>query len=140
MDLTRLKRFDPAKHEQLIGLLQWCELMGLTGKDLISLGGHIDRLQVKQEKTKNAKIVESYDILPVGTDRTTENRFSIKTINGRYKFEHNFYHTVFVTSYTTKAKKHFSLPFYELPAIRRDKRWVYQTLLAVQDGTIQLNF
>ena len=103
MKLDRLKRFDKSKHEQLVGLLQWCELMGLSGRDLVSLGGHIDRLQAREAAQKNIEIAKGYKVDLVGRDTSTDARFSLKTINGRYLFQYYSYNQVHVTILLRRA-------------------------------------
>lgn len=140
--LERLKRFDTAKHEQLEGLLQWCQLMGLTGKDLVSLGGHIDRLQARQAVEQNLAICQGIQIDPVGKDNNTNTRWSIKTSTGRYKFElGSYYEDITITSYATKVKKRYQANrIYELPRMDWRKRTKYQALLDYHYGIIQLDF
>ncbi len=140
MNLTRLKRFDKSKHEQLVGLLQWCELMGLTGRDLISLGGHIDRLQTREAAQKNIEIAKGYKIDRVGHDTSNDARFSLKTVNGRYQFQYYSYQTVYVTSYKTKVKKHLAMDHFNLGRMDYRKAWIYRVLLNVHSGKIVLDF
>ena len=104
MDLNRLKRFDKAKHEQLEGLLQWCQLMGLTGKDLVSLGGHIDRFHRAEEAKKNRELAETIKFDPVGkNDMAMHSKWSYKGSDGtRYTFEDNSWQSVQVTNNKTK--------------------------------------
>lgn len=138
--LSRLKRFDKDKHEQLEGLLQWCQLMGLSGRDLVSLGGHIDRMQQAEEAKRNRAIAEGYVCAKVGSDSEIDRRFTIETINGRYKFSDDGWHSVEVTSYRTKSRKIFRIPDYNVGSVNWAKRWRYQALVAVHCGTIQLDF
>ena len=144
MDLSRLKRFDKAKHEQLEGLLQWCQLMGLSGRDLVSLGGHIDRLQVRSEIEQNRRIVESIHLDKVGKDIRPEERWTIKTASGRYLFEleyGDYRDAVYVTSYKTKLKKKFRLyTHYNLGKMHWRKRKKYEVLLEYHHGRILLDF
>ena len=140
MKLERLKRFDKSKHEQLIGLLQWCELMGLNGRDLVSLGGHIDRLQAREAAEKNLAIAKGYKIDRIGRDDNTEQRFVLKTLNGRYRFDYYTYDQVVVQSYNTKIKKYFGLDPFEIGRMGWRKAWVYRALLNVHSGKILLDF
>lgn len=140
MKLDRLKRFDKSKHEQLVGLLQWCQLMGLSGKDLVSLGGHIDRLQTREQAEKNLDIVRGYKIDNVGRIEDSDQRFSLKTLNGRYRFDYYTYDQVMVTSYRTKIKKCLHLDDFEFGRVGWRKRWVYRALLNVHSGKILLDF
>ena len=143
MDLSRLKRFDKAKHEQLEGLLQWCQLMGLTGKDLVSLGGHIDRWEANEAMAKNKEIVKGIKIDKVGSDHGTENRWTIKTPTGRYLFEiGGYYDDVTVTSYKTKVRKTFHVHEhkYQLGRGHWRQRQRMAVLLDYHYGDIKLDF
>lgn len=141
MDLSRLKRFDKAKHDQLEGLLQWCQLMGLTGKDLVSLGGHIDRFQKSEEAKKNKALAESVKFDPVGRDADMSNKWSYKTADGtRYTFESASWRRVWVTSNKTKVRKSFSMEYYEVGRGSWTKRDRLQCALNIINGNIVLNF
>ena len=140
MNLSRLKRFDKGKHDQLEGLLQWCQLLGLTGKDLISLGGHIDRMQVREQIEANKKIVQGFQLDRVGRDSAIEHRFTIKTVNGRYLFEDDTWGKVSITSYKTKVNKTFYLGEFELGRMHWRNKWVYRAILSVSSGQIVLDF
>lgn len=140
MDLNRLKRFDKQKHEQLEGLLQWCQLMGLTGKDLVSLGGHIDRAEKTAEAKKNRTLAESIEFEPVGADKEMSNKWSLKTINGRYTFESSSWHQIYVTSNKTKVRKKFNLEYYELGRLGWRNRDRLQSALNIVNGKIVLDF
>lgn len=141
MNLKRLKRFSQQQHDQLEQLLAWCQLMGLTGKDLVSLGGHIDRMQAAERKEKCKNIVNSFNIKPVGKDRAIEHRFSIKTIHGQFRFSSDGFDWVEVFSYVTKDKRRYALPYYtDIGQMHWRKRWIHRALLAVHDGTIKLDF
>ena len=140
MNLKRLKRFDPAKHQQLEEFIAWCQLMGLTGRDLISLGGHLDRVQQRNEVERTLEIVKGYNLEKVGHDRAIEDRFTIKRIDARYRFDNEGWDWVKITNYKTKKFQRFPLPSYNLGRMHWRKAWVYRAVLAVHDGKIQLNF
>lgn len=140
MDLSRLKRFDKAKHEQLAGLLEWCTLMGLTGKDLVSLGGHIDRAQQAAEAKSNRTLAETVKFDVVGNDADMSNKWSFMTPNGRYTFESASWRQVYVVSNKTKVRKKFNMEFYELGRLGWQKRDRLQCALNIIHGKIVLDF
>lgn len=142
MDLNRLKRFDKAKHDQLEQLIAWCTMMGLTGKDLISLGGHIQRFQDREEIDKNLEIVKSYksSLKLVGKDTDFRTRFTITSIHGKYLIENSGYSSVSVTSYNTKIRINHGIGEWKLGRIAWDLRWRYRALLEVHAGRIKLDF
>lgn len=142
MNLTRLKRFDKTKHEQLEGLLQWCTLMGLSGKDLVSLGGHIDRAQAAAEAKSNRALAETITFDPVGVggkpDMST--RWSYLTPNGRYTFQDTSWGRVVVVSNKTKVRKTFNVEMYNLGRLGWEKRYRMQCALNIINGKILLDF
>lgn len=140
MDLNRLKRFDKAKHDQLEGLLQWCQLMGLSGKDLVSLGGHIDRAERTAEAKKNRALAETIKFDAVGADKEMSTKWSYKTPNGRYTFESSSWHQVYVVNNKTKVRKKFNLEQYELGRVSWRNRDRLQSAMNIINGQIVLNF
>lgn len=140
MDLTRLKRFDKTKHEQLEGLLQWCTLMGLTGKDLVSLGGHIDRAQAAAEAKSNRTLAETITFDPVGADMSMSNKWSYNTPNGRYTFQDTSWGRVAVTSNKTKVRRNARIEMYQLGRLHWQKRDRLNCALNIIHGRIVLDF
>ena len=140
MDLTRLKRFDKTKHEQLEGLLQWCTLMGLTGKDLVSLGGHIDRAQAAAEAKSNRALAETIKFDPVCGNDNMSNKWSYNTPNGRYTFNDTSWGRVAVTSIKTKVRKNIQIEQYQLGRLHWQKRERLNCALNIIHGRIVLDF
>lgn len=144
LNLTRLKRFDPTKHAQLEGLLQWVELMGLTGKDLISLGGHINRQQEAAEIRQNQAIVDGIGCQPIGKDKKDNMIYRWKYQQGDtwFHFEDvgGYQGGVKITNTRTKVTKKFRPTSY--PLGRRSYRWAlrYNTMLDIVKGKILLDF
>lgn len=139
------KRFSEAKQEQIRGLVQYATLMGLTGKDLVSIGGKLDRLKAQEERKRNMDIVNSFECLYIGKDRGLEinHRFRLKTANGDYRFERTWGDEWTVTSYQTKCTVRHSAYVHQhnLPAKPGwDARIRYALLLDIDRGRLQLNF
>lgn len=140
MELSRLKRFDKAKHEQLKGLLEWCALMGLTGKDLVSLGGHIDRAQATAEAKSNRTLAETIQFDPVCGNDSMSNKWSYNTPNGRYTFNDTSWGRVSVTSIKTKVCKNLKVEMYQLGRMNWQKRERLNCALNIIHGKIVLDF
>jgi hypothetical protein len=140
MDLTRLKRFDKDKHEQLEQLVAWCQLMGLTGRDLVSLGGHIDRALKTAKAKSNLSLAQTIQFDPVGGDTDMSNKWSYKTLDGRYTFESSSWKQVYVVSNKTKVRKKFNLEYYEIGRLGWQKRDRMQCALNLIHGRIVLDF
>jgi hypothetical protein len=58
----KFRRFDDNKQEQIRQLVGYCTLMGLTGKDLISIGNKLERIKKANEMEQNLAIGLSYQI------------------------------------------------------------------------------
>lgn len=140
MDLTRLKRFDKEKHDQLEQLVAWCQLMGLTGRDLVSLGGHIDRANRAAEAKSNLALAQTIKFDPVGGDKDMSNKWSYKTTDGRYTFESSSWKQIYVVSNKTKVRKKFNLEYYEIGRMGWQKRDRMQCALNLIHGRIVLDF
>ena len=140
MDLNRLKRFDKAKHDQLEGLLEWCQLMGLTGKDLVSLGGHIERSQQAAEAKSNRTLAETITFDTVGGDTEMSNKWSYLTPDGRYTFQDARWGQITVVSNKTKVRKSFRTEMYPLGRMHWGKRDRLQCALNIINGRIVLDF
>jgi hypothetical protein len=52
-EILKLKRFSEDKHEQIEQLIVWCQMMGLTGRDLVSIGGKLDRMNSPETKIRD---------------------------------------------------------------------------------------
>ena len=52
------RRFSEAKQAQVRQLVGWARLLGLTGRDLISIGGKLDRATAQQELRRNKEIAQ----------------------------------------------------------------------------------
>ena len=140
MDLTRLKRFEKDKHDQLEQLIAWSQMMGLSGKDLVSLGGHIDRAQRAAESKSNQALAETIKFDPVGGDKEMRDKWSYKTSDGRYTFESSSWRQIYVVSNKTKVRKKFNLEYYEIGRMGWSKRDRIQCALNIIHGRIVLDF
>jgi hypothetical protein len=102
MDFKIRGRFSDEKKDQIEQLVSYATMLGLTGRDLVSIGGKMDRIRVQEECKRNLALVKSVEIHKIGNDRDMEQRFKIKTPNGNYNFEFNGYSQFRITSLKTK--------------------------------------
>ena len=140
MDLTRLKRFDKDKHDQLEQLIAWSQMMGLSGRDLVSLGGHIDRAQQAAEAKSNRSLAETIKFDAVGGDTEMSNKWSYLTPDGRYTFQDARWGQITVVSNKTKVRKNFRTEVYQLGRMHWGKRDRMQCALNIINGRIVLDF
>lgn len=142
----KLNRFSQARQDQVEQLISYAELLGLSGRDLVAIGGKMDRERVKLKKTANMEIVRSFDCLPIGRDIIHDDsvRFKLKTVSGAYNFDLvDGWNLWEVISLRTKIRKTHAVGIwdYELPKSRHYRlRSRYTLLLDIAAGKLSLNF
>ena len=138
------KRFPAEKQDQVRGLVNYATLMGLNGKDLISIGGKLDRIQLKREILRNRDIVMSMadNISTVGKDSDCRRRWVYNFNGAKYYFDDAGYYDVRIRSAATKTVKTFNLySDYEIGRWSyRGNRHLPSIMLQVYHGEIKLNF
>jgi hypothetical protein len=142
-----LKRFPESKHEQIRQLMSYIEMCGVSGRDLVSIGGYIDRraasdrYQAAKERVK--AFIDQKTICPIGynTEDQLANRFKYRGITGNYNFVRNGWSSWEVTSLKTKIKKTINTSNRSWPShVRWGQREFYDMVLDIADGNVQLNF
>lgn len=131
------KRFSKEKQEQIRQLIAYTTLMGLTGKDLVSIGGKLDRLEQKRDRDYRLGIVKAYDIRLIGADKTTHTRFKLKINDIWYHFKSDYTSFYVVNTKTNKSYRHY-LDRDEWGRIEWRKREQYQLLWELHNGSVQL--
>lgn len=139
------KRFPADKQEQVRQLVAYAQLMGLDGKDLVSIGGKLDRIKAAAEYRRNRSLVESsFIFLNVGRDHgeyALNNRWRIKTDSGSYTFAAQGWDVYRVKSNKTGAwVDHRVTSDYSLGTGDYYKRRRYAMMLDVCNGLLPLNF
>lgn len=139
------KRFPAEKQEQVRQLVAYAQLMGLNGKDLVSIGGKLDRIKASAEYRRNKSLVEStFIFLNIGRDRgeyALNNRWRIKTDSGSYTFTALGRDVYRVKSNKTGAvRDHRVTNDYSLGTGDYYKRRRYAVMLDVCNGLLPLNF
>lgn len=145
------RRFPKEKQEQIRQLVSYCTLMGLTGEDLISIGGKLARNAAKTESKRNIEIAKSYEssITPVGKTaldklRNEGKRWIYTDPRGnKWEFSTEYYYEVQIKSRATRTIKYFYIDNHIKGPGRhaaKDKICMYNALIALHKGLIQLNF
>ena len=139
------KRFPAEKQEQVRQLVAYAQLMGLDGKDLVSIGGKLDRIRASAEYRRNKSLIESsFTFLPVGRDTGEyhlNSRWRIKTAGGSYTFKAQGWGEYRVKSNRTGAvRNHRASEDYSLGTGDYYKRRRYAMMLDVANGIFPLNF
>ncbi len=141
------RRFSEEKQEQVRQLVAYATLMGLTGKDLVSIGGKLDRIKEKQEREANVRIAEGYLIntIPVGKTKAEQNnnewhKWKYKDANGQtWLFETRSRYSLNIRSMATGKNKNFYPEIYISTGLH-GKASKYNALLNIHYGKILLNF
>jgi hypothetical protein len=141
------RRFPEEKQEQVRQLVAYTTLMGLTGKDLISIGGTLDRLKERQEQITNIHTAEGYaaTVITVGkTEHDKSNNFGRRWIytdssGTKWEFQTSSYYQCNVINRSTNKRNSFFLNTY-INKYLKGKGYMYNALLNLHHGKIQLNF
>jgi len=64
--VLHFKRFPKEKQDQVRALVNYATLMGLDGKDLVSIGGKLNRISEKRALEVNRTIIEGMGCRPSG--------------------------------------------------------------------------
>lgn len=137
------KRFPADKQDQVRSLVNYATLMGLNGKDLISIGGKLDRIQDRREAMANRAIIEAMDIQPIGKDTNLRNRWAYRVNGIRYHFYDADWYSVQIKNCATNRSKRFQVSnSYNLgPRFKfRGSAFLADVMLSVYYGDISLNF
>lgn len=150
-----LKRFPESKHEQIKQLMSYIQLCGVTGKDLVSIGGHIDRTNRAENFKKIQSRINDFTFHPVGEhDRKLAKinrwhwwnaKWAIITPTGRYVFDSDYWGYVFnVTNTKTKVRNTFTVTGNHsedfTTSVPYIKKCAYEIMMDVADGHVVLNF
>ena len=144
--LLHFKRFSAEKQDQVRALVNYATLMGLDGRDLVSIGNKLNRIAANRKIKYNQTITD--DMLThvelIGLDRKKptldHTRFVyVDTVGNKWHFDRISYWGVTVTNMTTEVNKEFSQ--YDKYDLGRADRWTMrQVLMNLHDGIIKLNF
>ena len=144
--VLHFKRFSAEKQDQVRALVNYATLMGLDGRDLVSIGNKLNRIAAKRKIKYNQDITN--DMLKhvelIGLDRKKptldHTRFVyVDTVGNKWHFDRISYWGVTVTNMTTEVNKEFSQ--YDKYDLGRADRWTMrQVLMNLHDGIIKLNF
>lgn len=142
-----LKRFPDSKHEQIRQVMSYLEMCGLSGRDIVSIGGYMDRrcaaehYQAARERVQG--FIDQKVIRCIGADRGDQivNRFKYCGITGDYNFYYDYSSTWDVKSVKTGVRKRVSNSDREWPShVHWNRRHFYDMVLDLADGRINLNF
>ena len=140
----KLKRFSDAKYAQVEQLISYSQLLGLTGADLVAIGGKMQREAKQARRLQNLSIIEGFVCLPVGQKgHTIDQRFKIDGPNRHYRFENrgsDIWHVI--NTKNRKVKTHYPNPWdKEIPRVKSWSTMVrYAMLLDVASGAFKLDF
>jgi hypothetical protein len=143
------RRFPPEKQDQIRQLISFTTLMGLNGKDLISIGGTIERFSSAGKRKRNVALAKdlynTYNVQPIKISqrgyRYTREAFT--TINlsiepkKTYTLIYEYSSSVRVSrTDDNKNIRKFQISEYETGASRN--HFIYKMLLALHNKEILL--
>jgi len=146
--LLSFRRFSADKQDQVRALVNYATLMGLNGKDLMSIGGKLDRIAKRRELERDIVIAEELckSCTLVGADKksTTRDvrRWTYTDGSGRkWAFNDADSWQIQVISDTGVKRRFRNLDRYDLGRSARNSLWcMKQTMLNLHHGKIVLNF
>jgi len=134
-------RFSDDKQDQIEQLISYATMLGLTGADLVAIGGKMDRERKKVTAKTNLELIKSVEIFKIGNDIYTEQRFKNKTSTGAYNIENQGWDTWKVTSLATKTTIFYKTTNdIDLPRTSWQRTHHQRLLYDVATGAIKLNF
>ena len=146
LELLEFRRFPKEKQDQVRALVNYATLMGLTGKDLVSIGGKLDRIKASREKKQRNLIADEMikNCELIGKDkndgyaRANPRRFVYTDSTGRkWRIEGLDFYGARITSDTGKAVRVRFAQRYDISGGKYDMK---QCLLNIHDGHVKLNF
>lgn len=140
-DLT-FRRFSPDKQDQIRHLVSYTTLLGLTGKDLISIGGRLERIEKIKVLKSNRTIAAQYmgQIQELWSNsRSYGRRFKYHLRSGKeYQIETDHWMGIKVTNLTNKKEKKIVMQDYEVG--KGYKSIMYIIALNIHYGHIEFDF
>lgn len=140
-DLT-FRRFSPEKQDQIRQLIAYITLLGLTGKDLISIGGRLERLTRSREVRQNRTLAqEHYDRLDQvwQNSRNYGKKFIYTASSGiKYSIETDHWLGVNLTNNKTGKSKRQTMKKYETGT--GEKGLKYLIAISIHHGHLDVCF
>lgn len=142
-----LKRFPKEKHDQIRQVMSYIEMCGLTGKDLVSIGGWIDRTRKTEEAQVALQRIADLDPRPIGNDAKLpkwtwwHERWYVDRPQGRYHFHEDGWYSWRITNTRTKVTQTYHATVRDWPANWSwTRRSAHDIMLDIADGKITLNW
>lgn len=136
------KRFPAEKQDQIRQLVSYTTLLGLTGKDLVSIGGKLDRIKQRAEIERNREIVKGMEVRTIGKDTHMRRRWAHKANDTTYYFFDAGWCEVKIKNTKTNVTKATSwVDFYEFGKFNiGGNTRLPNIMLNVYYGNIKLDF
>jgi hypothetical protein len=143
------RRFPLEKQDQIRQLISFTTLMGLTGKDLISIGGSIDRFSSAGKRKRNVALAKDlynkYNVKPIKLGnkgyRYTREAFTTMDLTIEPKKTYTLiyeYSSIVRVSSVDDRKNSQRIRISEYETGHSRNHFIYKMLLAIHHGEIQL--
>lgn len=139
--VLHFRRFSKEKQDQIRALVNYATLMGLNGKDLVSIGGKLDRIATKRITDANRNIVNSMALRPIGKDRNYYDRWAYEFNGVTYHFDRAHYYDVRIKNCSTNKTTtvHYDDNGYQVGRfVVKGNYHLPQIMLAVYHGELKL--
>lgn len=140
-DLT-FRRFSPEKQVQIRQLIAYTTLLGLTGKDLISIGGRLERLAKSRETKQNRELAQDHyaRLVEIWTNsRSYGKKFMYTSLSdAKYVIESDYWLGISITNNYTGKQKRQTLKVYETGSGQKGLK--YLIAINIHHGQIDVNF
>lgn len=145
----QFRRFSPERQEQIRQLVCYATLMGLNGKDLISIGGTWDRSLSTAKRKENIAIAKHmwnkhlvHEIHPRHYwEKVTMANFTAESGN-KYELTYTYGAEIVIKQFLDKKKKdtvficNFTIPEYDCGNSK--KSYIYRILVAIHNQDLKL--
>lgn len=142
LDQFYFKRFSEDKQNQIQQLISYCSLLGLNGKDLVSIGNRLETIRKKTIRENNKKIAENYRYKIVSiTGSSWTPKICYKHDNGNLYFielntDYPYGDKAHITNKTTNKRKEIYLKEYYCGSGKQAK--IDELLLNILNGDLVL--
>lgn len=135
------KRFPAEKQDQVRQLVGFATLMGLSGKDLVSIGGKLDRIKQVKERDHLRSIVLDMDLAPIKSKNRMTDSWYYTSGGTKYRFRGDSWGVTIINTDTKKKVEIYNIRnwYYELGKFHLfSNHHIPRVMLNVWDGSIQL--
>ena len=140
------RRFSPDKQDQIQELVNYATLLGLDGRDLVSIGNKLIRTAKSQERDQNRRLISTLNPMRIGQKFPISSQFKLQNSTGVwYYFYLDGWYTPTgawnIKNSETKTKLfHVASENYEFGSCSMRVQYFNNILMDIVRGELKLNF